>query len=265
MKFRKLYIENGDETANCSVKNTVRGCYISEDYIFVASDKKIFQLDRKNLSIQKVFEKNVPKYIDYISSNDADSLLLMNHSGGFIYNYNCSKEQSSKKKINSCVGIIKSNNNNFMIFSPYEGVFSYNSENNRIDKLLATEPYYECILDKSGMLFVHCGEVIEKTYNTYRHIAPSSKMRIYKSVMENNYIEADMKAEFMDFIFSELENALYLIGKNIVYIYSLENEKIIDEYRFDEEIIISNIFIKEKMIFTYKFHEANILTSWKYQ
>jgi hypothetical protein len=265
MKFRKLYIENGNEITNCSVKNTVRCCYINMDNIFVASDKRIFQLNRKTLSIQNLFEKNVPRYIDYINSNDTDSLLLMNHVGDFIYNYNCSKEQSLKKKINSCVGIIKSNDNNFIIFSPYKGVYNYNLENNVINKLLEIEPYYRCILDKSGILFVHCGKVIEKTYNTHRHIDPLSKMRIYKSVIENNYIEINMKTKFMDFIFSEIENALYLINKNIIYMYSLENKKIFDEYRFNEETIISNIFIREKMIFTYKFHEANILTSWKYK
>jgi hypothetical protein len=29
MKFRKSYIENGDETARCAVKNVVRCCYIT--------------------------------------------------------------------------------------------------------------------------------------------------------------------------------------------------------------------------------------------
>jgi hypothetical protein len=265
MKFRKLYIENGTETANCPVKNTVRCCYININNIFVVSDKKIFQLNRKDLFIQKIFEENVPRYIDYINSNDDDNLLLMNHARDFIYNFNCGKEQSLKKKIKSCAGIAKSSGNDFMVFSPYEGIYNYNLEKNVITKLLAIEPYCNCILNKSGVLFVHCGKVIEKTYNTHKHIEPLSKIKIYKSVMENNYIEVDTKTDFTDFIFSEFENALYLIGKNSIYIYSLEDKKIIDEYTFDKKMIVSNIFIKEKMIFTYKFNEANILMSWKYK
>jgi hypothetical protein len=264
MKFRKLSIETGRESANYAVKNTVRCCYINSDNIFVASDKKIFQLNRKDLAVQKIFAKNIPRYTDYINSDDAGSLLLMNHGGNFIYNYNCGQEQATKTKIKSCAGIIKSGADDFTIFSPYEGVYNYNLPQKAINKLLAMEPYYKCALSKSGELLVHCGEVIEKTYNTHKHIEPSTKIRIYKSIKEDDYLEIDTQTCFRNFIFSEPENSLYLINKNILSLYSLTNKKVVDEYRFEEGMIISHIFIEEKIIFSYKFQEANTLMSWKY-
>ncbi|MDR1348233.1 MAG: hypothetical protein LBJ63_07405 [Prevotellaceae bacterium] len=265
MKFRKLYIANGVEMANFPIKNSSRCFYTNITGVFVASDKKIYQLDRKDLSIQKTFEKNVPRYTDYINSNDIDCLLLMNHSGDFIYNYNYNTEKLAKKKIKSCTGIIKSNGNNFLIFSKYEGIYNYNLANNNVKKLLGMEPYYKCILNKHGELFVHCGKIIEKTYNTYEYIKPLSKIKVYKSIMDNIYDEIDVKIDFTDLIVSEEEGALYLINKNIIYIYSIDDKKIIDKYTFNEEIL--TIFIKEKIIFTYEFDKAkpNILMSWKYK
>jgi hypothetical protein len=57
MKFRKLYIANGGEMANFPIKNSSRCCYTNITNVFVASDKKIYQLDRKDLSIMEKLTK----------------------------------------------------------------------------------------------------------------------------------------------------------------------------------------------------------------
>ena len=174
----------------------------------MASDNKIFLLDRKDLTVRKIC-KNVPKYADYINSDDRENLLLMNHSGDFIYRYEYNTEQSAKKKIKRCAGIIRSTDNEFVIFSTYEGIYNYNLESNTIKKSLEIEPYYKCLLNKAG--------------------------------------------------------TLYLIDKNVIYVFSLNDKKIIDKYIFDAKFLIANIFLKQKIIFTYEWEKANVLVCWKYE
>ena len=86
IKLRQLSFSDGKELNSVSIKNIVRCLYFNSDgrNMFAVSDNKIFQIDRINLSIIKKFDKGIPRYSDYISSNNKDSLLLMNYNSDYL-------------------------------------------------------------------------------------------------------------------------------------------------------------------------------------
>jgi outer membrane protein assembly factor BamB len=263
MKLRKLSLSDGIELTNTPIKNSIRCIHIDKNIIFLASDKKLFEINRTDLNIKKIFQNGMPIYSDYINTNNSGIILLMNHRGSFLNVFNYITGQSSKKKIKSCRGIKQKDNNNFLIYSAYDGVYNYNISNNKLEKILTIEPYYECSINKSETMFIHCGKITgENTID--EHIEPLSKIKIYKSPVENEFNEIIIEKEFRRVIVSEDETLLYLINKNNVYIYSLEDEKIIDEYIFETDMMVGNIFDNEKLIFTFGFNKK-ILKCWKYK
>lgn len=109
MKLRQLSFEGGKELNTVSIKNSVRSMYFNPDEknIFAVSDKVIFQIDKTDFSIIKKFDKGIQKYSDFISSNDKDTLLLMNFNADFLFVYNHINEKGTKKKLKTCSGILK--------------------------------------------------------------------------------------------------------------------------------------------------------------
>ena len=101
MRLHKLSFSTGKEVANVLIRNTVRCMYFSADgqHIFALTDNKIFQLSRETLAVVKKHEKGIPKFSDYVASNDQDTLILMNFNGITVTAYNYIEESAKKKRI----------------------------------------------------------------------------------------------------------------------------------------------------------------------
>ena len=101
MRLHKLSFTTGKEVANVLIRNSVRCMYFSADgqHIFALTDNKIFQLSRETLEVVKKYEKGVPKFSDYVASNDQDTLILMNFNGITVTAYNYVEESVRKKRI----------------------------------------------------------------------------------------------------------------------------------------------------------------------
>lgn len=101
MRLHKLSFSTGKEVANVLIRNSVRCMYFSADgqYIFAITDNKIFQLSRETLAVVKKHEKGIPKFSDYVASNDQDTLILMNFNSITVTAYNYIEESTRKKRI----------------------------------------------------------------------------------------------------------------------------------------------------------------------
>lgn len=266
MKLRQLSFENGKELNVIPIKNLVRCLYFNPDgkNIFAVSDKKIFQINRNDFSIIKKFEKGIQKYNDYISSNDKDTLLLMNFNSDFLFIYNYFEEKGIKKKLKTCSGIFKENDNTFLIFCPRIGsVQQLDLQTTKLKEILQTRIFKEAYKSKSDKFYFHLGKVIEATYNTHERIEPISQINICSKSDLTKMIELKFDFNFNTFVVSENEEKLYLVNNNQIWIYSLIENKTINKITLNEKARVAQVFDQQQIFISYEYDKSNIITGWK--
>ena len=132
MRLHKLSFSTGKEVANVLIRNSVRCMYFRADgqYLFAITDNKIFQLSRETLAVVKKHEKGIPKFSDYVASNDQDTLILMNFNSITVTAYNYVEESTRKKRIKGegCALITREKPDTYLIASDQNGVIQrYNT------------------------------------------------------------------------------------------------------------------------------------------
>lgn len=266
MKLRQLSLENGKELNAVSIKNSVRCLYFNPDgkNIFAISDSKIFQINRTDFSIIKKFEKGIQKYSDFISSNDKDTLLLMNFNADFLFVYNYTNEKGRKKKLKSCRGIFKESDTKYLIFCPRIGsVQEYDLHTNGLKEILQPGIFHKAYKSKSDRFYFHLGEIVEATSNTHERIDPINQIDIYLKSDFKNKIEIKSDMDFDTFIVSENDEKLYLINNNQIWVYSLLEQKTLAKIVLNEKERITQIFDEQQLFISYQYDRSNILTCWE--
>lgn len=267
MKLRKLTLETGDEVNSISIKNSVRCLYWNENQkdLFAVSDNTIFQIDRTRFTIEKKLKKGVPKYSDYINSDDKNILLMMNFSSSVLNIYDCATETSTKKKVKSCRGISKESENSFLIFCGYYGaVMKYDLTKNETEEVLKTEIYRNVIHKKSGKFYLQGGILEPATETKHERIEPIPKLIIYQSLEDKAPFTLELDFHFTDFLVSEDEKLIYFYEDNRVWVYSLEHKKIENHFIFEENIRILQIFDKQRKIVAYPYDDVKTLICWTF-
>lgn len=262
MKLRKIVLETGDEVNVVSIKNSVRCLYWSENKkdLFAISDNKIFQIDRTHFVVEKKLTKGVPKYSDYMSSDDKDVLLLMNFSSGFLNIYNYISETSTKKKMKSCRGISKETNSRFLIFCGHYGsVMRYDLVKNETEEVLKTEIYRNVIHRESGRLYLHCGIIEPATETKHERIEPIPRLIIYQSLGDKTPYTIEVDFHFTDFLVSDDEKLIYFYEDNRVWGYSLQDKTVENYFEFEENLRIIQIFDKQRKIIAYPYDDDKVL------
>jgi hypothetical protein len=265
MKLRQFSFENGEELNSCSIKNSVRCLYFNPDKknIFAVSDSKIFQINRTDLSIIKKFEKGIQKYSDYVSSNDKDSLLIMNFNSDFLFIYNYIQEKGIKKKLKTCRGIFKQNENIFLVFcSKIGSIQQFDIATNKAKEILKTDLFYNVFKSKSENFYLHLGKLIEATPTTQERIIPTNKINVYSNLHLATEIEFDFNFEKM--IISETEEKIYLTDKNRIWVYSVLKKQIIQHIELNEKVRIAQVFDKQQVFIIYEYDKPNIITCCKF-
>ena len=266
MKLRQLSFEDGKEQNAAAIKNSVRCLYFNPDRetIFAVSDSKIFQINRADFSIIKKFEKGIQKYSDFISSNNKDTLLLMNLYSDFLFVYNYVNEKGTKKKLKSCGGIFKESDTTFLIFCPKIGrIQQYNLHTNKLKEFLQTDIFYRAHKSKSGKIYLHLGKIVEATSNTHERIEPVSQINIYLETDPTKKQEISLDFDFKKFVVSENEEKIYFVNNNQIWIYSLIEQKTINKISLNEKERVAQIFDEQQLFITYKCDKPNIITCWR--
>lgn len=260
IRFRKFSIETGEELANILVRNCARCIYVNNEYVFAILDKRIIKLNRNDLSMECVYKNNIPRYADYVSSDDSNTLLLMNHYKGYLHCYNLQTEKSSKKKVGGGCGIVRVDADNFLIFN-YDAILQYSLKANIIKTLVSTEHYTSCARGNSGKVYLLCEKPIKNT-DAEGNVTPySSKILMYSFRTESTVEEIIPGKVFNEFCLSEDESLLYLIKNNILWVYSIFEKEIIFSHTFQDKYIF-NIFTEKGIVITYNESEQE-LTCWK--
>lgn len=267
MKIRQLSFEDGKELNTVSIKNSVRCLYFNPDgeNVFAVSDNKIFQINRTDFSIIKKFDKGIQKYSDFISSNDKDTLLLMNRNADFLFVYNYTTEKGIKKKLKSCSGIFKESDTAYLIFCPKIGsVQQYDLHTNKLKEILRTALFYKAYKSKSDTFYFHLGKIAEATSNTHERIEPINQIDIYLKSELSKPIEIKFDFDFKKFIVSENEEKIYFINNNQILMYSLLEKQIIDKIVLNEKERIAQVFDEQQLFLSYQYDKPNILSCWEF-
>lgn len=250
MKLRKFSLSSGQEIQSVYIKNNVRCLTFNNNQtdLFAVTNNKIIQLNRNTLEIIKKFEKGIQKFNDYIVSNDRDSLLLMNHWRKFLFIFNYKDEKGFKKKIGSCCGIFKKSNQEYYIFSGYDGkVFVYNLKENSATDILATNVFHSVQFNDNSVALLRLGYIEYDEGNIWR-ITPSNKIRIVDLTNPKKYIDLDIGFDFQSF--SVGNEIIYLWKQNNFWAISMDSKQIISKLLTDKDEYIMQAFCDQGKILT---------------
>ena len=252
MRLRKLSAETGEELASVLTRDSTRCVHIEEDRMFAVLNKRLLELDRSNLCVRCAYKKGVPQYMDYAGFNGEDKLLLMNWNGGFLNVFDLNTEKTRKKKVDTCCGIWKENENSFLVLNG-SAVLRYDLAGNTLKKLFDTPPCTRGSLSPSGRLYLLC-EGPESAL---------SKLVIYPSAAGGTPRELIRKEPAQHFALSQDETRLLLIRDNNIWVYSIPEEKMIFHHEFEREFAFEDgLQVLHETIFTYRWSEK-ALTCWK--
>lgn len=232
MRLHKLSFSTGKEVANVLIRNSVRCMYFSTDgqHIFALTDNKIFQLSRETLAVVKKHEKGIPKFSDYVASNDQDTLILMNFNGITVTAYNYVEESVRKKRIKGegCALIAREKADTYLIASDHNGVIQrYNTTTNKIELLFKTDSFHSVCQDSKGNWYFHLGQYIPPRSNTTGVMKPLYIIRVLKTDASQKDYQLDIPFD-NPIQLSGNEQSLFLSNDHNLWQFSLQEERITD-------------------------------------
>lgn len=251
MRLRRISFLSGKEVANVLIRSMVRCLYFSPEgkSIFAITDSKIFKINRETLQIEEKFDKSIPKYTDFMQSDDMGNFIMMNYAGKTISVFNHQQNKLLKKKVTKndwCCNIIKEDRDNYLIFSSKNGVVQrYNLPNNSLEIVLETQTFHKGTKDKKGNFYFQLGQFKTGGMNTDT-IKPLSQISIIST-------EKQQKTYYFEFDFNEImlsndENSLFLIGDSKIWQFSIEKESIINEITAPKSTSILHFFEEKQLI-----------------
>lgn len=255
MRLRRLSVETGEELASVLTRDSTRCIHIERDRIFAVLNKRILEMDRGSLGVIRAYKKGVPQYMDYVGFDGRDKLLMMNWNGGFLNVFSLSAETARKKKVDTCCGIWRENEKFFLILNG-DAVLRYDLARNTLKKLVDTEPCSRCRLGPSGQLYLLCrGPVEDRSISSKIVIYPSAVGGVPRELIPGELIQ--------NFSLSQDEDRLFLIRDNCIWLYSIPEENVIFQHKFEGEFAFEDgLSVFREHIFTYHWREKE-LTCWK--
>jgi hypothetical protein len=256
IRSHKLSFTTGKEIANVLIRNSVRCMYFTTDgqYIFAITDNKIYQLSRETLEIVKKYEKGIPKYSDYVTSNDQDTLILMNHAGLTItaYNYIQGTVKKKKTKGEGCGLIERESVHTYLFASNIDGIIQrYDIAKNKIEPLFKTDSFHSVCRDSKGNWFFHLGKYTPpKTYANYGTGAKMDPLYIIR-VLKTDGSQKDYQLDIPfdnPIQLSADEQSLFLSNAHNIWQFSLQEERITNTIVISEEEKFIHFFEKQQFL-----------------
>lgn len=259
MRLRKLSLETGQELANVLTKDATRCIYANTESIYAVLSKRILQLARNDLHVESVYSQKIPRDMGSVSSDDAETLLLLNHYTGALHRFHLPTSKDIRRNIGNggdCNGIERINAETFLIFTG-DAFLQYSLSSNALRKLTDTECYTCYARGNSGKVYILCKEPdIEGKVTPY-----SSRILVYSSISGEKNDEI-IPGEICGVVrISEDENLLYLYNGNTLWIYSLSENKILFRHIFQDGNIM-NVFAEASTVLTYNM-SCCILSCWQ--
>ena len=255
MRLRKLSLETGEELASVPTRDSTRCIQVEEDRLFAVLNKRILELNRSDLSLRRAYRKGVPQYSDYVGFNGRDKLLLMNWMGGFLSVFDLNTETARKKKVDTCCGIWKEDENSFLLLNG-DAILRYDLAGNKLKKLADTEPCVQCVLGPSGQMYLLCKGPIEGS-------TISSKIVVLPAALGGTPQEFVPGELIQHFALSQDETKLFLSRDNCIWLYSIPERRVVFRHKFEGEFAFEDgLHIFHERILTYRWSEQE-LTCWR--
>ena len=250
MKLRKFALSSGKEIQSVYIRNNVRclNFEVNGTDLFAVTNDKIILLDRNSLGVVAKFEKGIQRYNDYITSNNSDTLLMMNHRMEFLFVFNHKTKVGRKKKIGSCCGIFRESESEYYVFNGRDGkILIYDIVKNSVSELMHTDIFHSVQLCGNNVALLRLGYLEYDAGNAWQ-IRPTSKFRIIDMTAGRARGDFDTGVDFHSF---RLDNeSLYLWKQNDIWLYSMDHKSRIIKVSTDRNEYIMGIFPKEGKVLT---------------
>lgn len=262
MRFRKLSLETGEELSSILIRNCIRCLFITDDFLYAFSNRKIWKLYRKDFSVAHVYAERVPRYADHACRADENTFLLLNHEADYLQVFDLQTFRCKRKDVGGGCGLFPAGPDSFLIF-PYEGILQYSFVRNSLQMLVETERYSECAQGASGLSYLLCQAPATRPDKNGREVPYSNRILICAPLAEQEGRtcgEVVPGKVFNHFRVSQDERTLYLYQDRwsltlgcetnpTLWVYSIPEQKIVLERVFEE--CICEIFDREGRILTY--------------
>lgn len=251
IRLRRLSLETGEELANVLTRDCVRCIHMEEDRLFAILNKRILELNRNDLSVRRAYKKGVPQYSDYTGFNGQDKLLLMNSNGSFLSVFDLTTEKVQKKKVDTCCGILRETPNSFLIMDG-KAVLQYDLEKNKLQTLMVTEPYTDCVQGTSRELYL-LGAGADG----------EARIWVYPSAAGGTPQEITLSEPVQGFKLSSDETQAFLLRKDRLLVYSIPEKRVTAQHIFlyESSLLDGNYVLNDRTILTYQ-REGTELTCW---
>lgn len=253
MRLRRLDLTTGNQTANILLRNAVRCMHFSADgqYIFAVTDNKIYRLCRHSLQILEKYEKGVPKYSDFIASNERDTLILSNRLGGSVVAFNYVQGSINRKKLKDrgCRLLRHEHDERYLITTPVRGsVQRYDVAKGKIETLFEVGTFNASLLDKKGNWYFHPAVYVPaKNYDNH---GTGEQMLLSNKILmlgtDGTQKEWDTGVQFKEIRLSADGKSLFLLNTNSILKFVLSEEKIVSEIILNERL--EAFFEKQNLI-----------------
>jgi hypothetical protein len=233
--LRKISMKNGDELGKVLLKQSARCMFFYPDgqHILVATDKRLFLLDRKTLEVIKKWDKIGCMCPSYILADD-ESAYMMNYRNEALTVFQFNNEEYRKIKVGSCGGMFFDSSNNILIFSNKDGKLSkYYPHSKKLEREIDTHIHVECEYSKAlNLAALSLGdpyeiEQLSEQVTTITAKISNGIIRIYNMNDSFSFVDYVIPFKFMHFRMSSDFKAVFLSNKESLAIYSLEDNKII--------------------------------------
>jgi hypothetical protein len=200
IRLRRLSLTDGRETKSVLLRSTPGCLYFHSDKktLMVALGKRIAEIDRTNLRVLNYWTDDVPQYSQYINMIESKRmLLLMNWAKPTLSLYDLKNSARQKKKIGSCKGIFKINENDFLICSGKEGgIWLYSADNKHTHKILDTPQFRHAkFIATKSLLILALGNPYKISSNSVTHFNEFEKIRVC-NIIDKSFKEYSTPAKY---------------------------------------------------------------------
>jgi len=248
-RLRRLSFAKGEEEASVSLKNNIKEIYFTPDtqFILVLSDDYLLRIQRENLLIIDIYDKNFPKTASCMAFNHQPILFLMNSADKNLFAFNCVEGTKKRKvtKVEGCLSLDFEDDNHLLIYAP-TAIQRYDLEKDKIEILFNTAPYRSIVKDSKGNIYMNLCNDERELLSIIRKMAPDST---YK-----DYDLSPFNIKFDNFKLSKDEKYLFLMDcyekTNTFCKFSLENNEIASKFTFPENERLLMFFEQQQLILT---------------
>ena len=248
-RLRRLSFATGEEEASVSLKNNIKEIYFTPDtqFILVLSDDYLLRIQRENLLIIDIYDKNFPKTASCMAFNHQPIFFLMNSADKNLFAFNCIEGTKKRKvtKVEGCLSLDFEDNDHLLIYAP-TAIQRYDLVKDKIEILFNTVPYRSILKDSKGNIYMNLCDNNRKLLSIIRKMAPDGTYKDYDLTPFN--------IKFDNFKLSKDEKYLFLMDcyekTNTFCKFSLENNEIASKFTLPENERLLMFFEQQQLILT---------------